>query len=244
MTLLKQIFIFLLLSCLCTVVYSAEEVDSITTDDLEVWDGGKVNYRQSPYQKIEQWQTNPRYDYDRDSGPGILDYIMSRIFNWLVSVTSDKSWGFYVALTIGGLLILFLLLKILNIPVSGFFVLSRNQEVSNWQFEDEGNEIASEKLEEMLKMYRENQAWRDAVRIMFLLYLRELHDRGSIAIRSFKTNYDYFREIDLQEEKENFQKRMQLFDYVWYGHAEITSSQFVQVEQIFADQNRKGGGNE
>jgi len=220
---------------------SAGTQDSVAVSQVSPWDEGAVNYRHPPYQQIEAWQSNPRYDYDRDQGPGFWNYLLSRGLSWLFSSVGDRSWVFYLFLAIGGLFILYVILRILDIPVAGLLVLSRPHEHSGLQFGDDEQDYSSEKLIEMFRMFRDNGAYREAVRMMFLLYLRELHERGLIVVRRFKTNYDYFREIDLPPEKEVFRKRMKLFDIVWYGHADISALQFKEVEKAFTNVMKRRG---
>jgi hypothetical protein len=214
------------------------ESDSLLVEENEVWDAGAIDYRQPPYEQIEQWKSMSRYHYDRDEGPGIFSYIFSRILLWLASLMGEGPWFFYVILIMGGLLVFYLLLRILDIPVSGLFVLSRHKTDSALSFADETHEYPIAKLQEMLKMFRTNHAWREAVRVMFLLYLRELQSSGEITIKPFKTNLEYFREISDFQEKEAFRKRKRLFDVVWYGHVDLNAEQFEQVEIVFA--NRAG----
>ncbi len=75
--------------------------------------------------------------------------------------------------------------------------------------------------------------------MMFLLYLRELDDKGEITIKPFKTNQEYYREISDSKIKEDFRKRKQLFDVVWYGHVDLDVNQFQQVETLFNSQQGK-----
>jgi len=232
----RDLFFFLFFIFLTVPIgLSAGTEDSLAVSRVSSWDQGSVNYRHPPYQQIEAWRSNPRYNYDRDAGPGFWNYLMSRVLQWFLSSVGGRSWVFYLFLGIGGLFVLYLIIKILGIPVSGLLVLSRPHESSGLQFREDEQDYSSEKLIEMFKMFRENGAYREAVRVLFLLYLKELHERGLVVVRRFKTNHDYFREIKLQPEKELFRKRMRLFDFVWYGHADISSHQFHHVEKAFVN---------
>ena len=229
---------FLLLFISCIVVQAIplkgqEVVDSASLAQVEAWDEGGVDYRQPPVEQIEQWKNSPRYVYDRDAGPGFWNFIFARVLNWLGSFMGERPWSFYVLLVIGGLLVLFLLLRLLDVPVAGLFVMSRHKGESQLRFVDEAHEYPTAKLKEMLAMFRNNKAWREALRMMFLIYLRELEARGEITIKPFKTNQEYYREIQDSQIKETFRKRKRLFDIVWYGHVELNGDQFGQVESLF-----------
>lgn len=238
---LKHLLLFLLFSFFLVPDFHLQaqsKSDSVLVEENEVWDAGVVNYRNPPYEQIEQWKSMPRYHYDRNESPGILSYLFSRVFQWLGSFMGERPWFFYIILILGGLLVFYLLLRILDVPVSGLFVLSRHQTDSPLSFGDEAHEYPTAKLQDMLSMFRANHAWREAVRVMFLLYLRELQTKGEITIRPFKTNLEYYREISDAQDKQMFRKRKRLFDVVWYGHVDLNAEQFAQVENVF--DNRAG----
>jgi len=214
------------------------ESDSVLVEENEVWDVGAVDYRKPPYEQIEQWKSMPRYHYDRSESPGILSYLFSRALLWIGSFMGERPWFFYVILVFGGLLVFYLLLRLLDVPVAGLLVLSRHKTDSPLSFADEAHEYPTAKLQEMLNMFRTNHAWREAVRVMFLLYLRNLQNKGEITIKPFKTNLEYYREISDVQEKDAFRKRKRLFDVVWYGHVDLNAEQFAQVETVFG--NRAG----
>jgi hypothetical protein len=87
----------------------------------------------------------------------------------------------------------------------------------------------------MLALYRNNKAYREAVRVLFLLYLQQLQARGLIRLRYFKTNDEYLQEIDNSAERSLFKKRMWLFNRVWYGQASLSQELFFNVEQAFGN---------
>ena len=237
----KYLLLFLLFSFFLVPdfhIQAQSESDSVLVEENQVWDAGVVDYRKPPYEQIKQWKSMSRYQYDRDKGPGILNYILSRLLLWLGSFMGESPLFFYVILILGGLLVFYLLLRLLDVPVSGLFVLSRHKTDSPLSFGDETHEYPIVKLQEMLKMFRTNHAWREAVRVMFLLYLRELQNKGEITIKPFKTNLEYYREISDAQDKEMFRKRKRLFDVVWYGHVDLNAEQFAQVENVF--DNRAG----
>lgn len=221
---------------------AAVQRDSVVPEKVSAWDEGPVNYRQPPYEQIEEWKSMKKYRYDRDEGPGLWDYLLSRILYWLVSQTSDKPWYFYVFLAFAAILILFLVLRLLDVPVTGLFIMSRHPHNTGLQYQDEAFDFSSEKLREMLEMFRSNGAYREAVRVLFLLYLRNLHDKGIITLKHFKTNHDYLREIESEKERRVFRKRMHFFDVVWYGHSDVNRDQFMEVEAAFQGAKQGGGG--
>jgi len=217
--------------------------DSISIDapkEIRVWDDGSVDLRSIPEEKMNDWLSNPRYKYDRDQGPGLWEYILMHLFGWLFLVADGRPWFFYLLLAIGGLLVIYLLLRFLDVPVSRLFMLSHPQETVTLQFGYEEQSISTEKLHEMLQLYRSNGVYREAVRVLFLLYLQELQKSSEIVLRNYKTNFDYFREIGDRKEKQKFKKCSHLFEVIWYGHIDISKQQYEQIESVFYQKTRGG----
>jgi hypothetical protein len=236
-------FVFLLILVFFksgTDVRAQADTLDIGPEQFFSWDQSRVEYRMPPREMIREWQNDPNYRYERDTdGPGIWNFLYTRFLHWLFSFTEGHSWGYYVILVLAGLLVLVALVRLLDVPFTGIFVMSRKGENSALLFHDEENDFSSSKLKDMLRMFRNNGAYREAVRVMFILYLKELDARGVITIKRFKTNHDYYREIQSPREKERIRKRKWLFDIVWYGHAVLSSVQFREIEQVFDNHGLK-----
>ncbi len=233
------IFLFFIVFFLPSLQGRAGEFVSVD-EQVVSWDEGKVNYRPPAYDQIEKWKNNPSFLYDRENKPvEFWNWLWNYILGWLASLTQSGNW-LVVALSLLSIGLLFLLLiRIFNVPVSGLFFLSRNREVSDLQFVEGPHGVSVQKLEEMLKLYRSNQAYRESVRVLFLLYLQDLQAQGLILLKTFKTNHEYLREITNEEQRALFRKRMGLFDYVWYGQAPVSREIYLKVEQAFGYPNGK-----
>ncbi|MGQ1890128.1 hypothetical protein ACT29H_06770 [Thermophagus sp. OGC60D27] len=232
----------ILLLFLTSFSAEGEPEDSLSISShsvVRVWDEGKVNVRSIPLEKINDWSKQSRYKYDRDQGPNFLEYILMHLVGWLILVADGRPWFFYLFLALGGLFVIFLLLRFLDVPFSRLFMLSRRQNTATLQFGIEDQKISAEKLHEMLRLYRSNGVYREAVRVLFLLYLQELQKRGEVVLRNYKTNLDYFREIGNRVEKEKFQKCSHLFEVIWYGHIDISGEQYEMIESSFKE--KRGG---
>ena len=71
--------------------------------------------------------------------------------------------------------------------------------------------------------------WRDAVRHMYLVFLRDLRDANLIDWRAEKTNRDYVREVSTSSFAEAFKGLVYDFERSWYGADETTSNDFERV---------------
>jgi hypothetical protein len=81
---------------------------------------------------------------------------------------------------------------------------------------------------------RENN-FRLAVRWYYLKQLNELNSKGLIQWQTYKTNIDYYKELKAQNHKNGFRNISGIYDYVWYGHYEISPVSFTQLESQFKE---------
>jgi len=215
---------------------STDTTDVISHSNKDVWDeGGKVVVRSFQQDKINAYKKNPRYRYDRDQGPGFWENLLLALLSWIFITPEGRPWFFYILLGLVGLGGIFMVLKFLDVPMSKLLVLTLPHDSVALQFGTDEQEISLEKLNEMLQLYRTNGAYREAVRVLFHLYLRGLQGRGEIIFRNYKTNVDYFHEIKDGRERERFQQLSHLFEAIWYGHLDVSENQYKKIESTFED---------
>jgi len=80
--------------------------------------------------------------------------------------------------------------------------------------------------------------YRLAVRFHFLNTLQRLSEKGSLSLAAEKTNYQYVNEIDAEKRKP-FSTLVLNYDYVWYGHIDISQEQYGQIANLFNGFNAK-----
>lgn len=206
-----------------------------TAEELPPWDENSlIEYRQPPYSEIESLRQDPRYDYDIE---GRRSGWFARLIMMLIDAFSrgmdGNPWFRYVLL--GLLLVAFVLfiLRLLNIPIVGFIEFAGKGRSTDLLFSSGDASSIDTDMEKMLEMYRGNGAYREAVRIMYLLTLRKLERRGAITLRDTKTNRDYVREISDLKLRRKFSSLVKIYDYVWFGSFDPDEELFGQIEADF-----------
>lgn len=207
-----------------------------TDGKVDPWDSNSaVQYREPPVETIEAYKANKDYNYDGNRQRlNLFERILQQLIEWFIQGMSSQSWLLYV---LGGAAIiglLFLVLKILNVPFTGLFSLSKGSSVTGLEMMHPAEGYSREELDKMLQLYRNNQAYREAVRILYLMYLKFLHHTGVVALRINKTNKEYCSEIKNELTRSAFRKLSRLYDYVWYGQFSIASQEYAQIEEAFA----------
>jgi hypothetical protein len=76
-------------------------------------------------------------------------------------------------------------------------------------------------FQQELLLMEEKQAYREAIRWIFLRYLSVLENNGYINWQPGKTNMDYFREIKNTELESDFYAFMKIYNLSWFGYHEL-----------------------
>lgn len=202
---------------------------------VEPWDSDSpVEYREPPADVIETYRNDKNFDYDRNQQKiSLLGRILQKIASWLVQGLAQQSWILYLFGGLGIILLLLLILRILDIPISGLFSFSRTSAVSPLDMVHPAEGMSQQELDKLFQMYRSNGAYREAVRVLYLIYLKTLHQRGIIRLKMNKTNRDYGREIKDELGQQSFRQLSKLYNYVWYGQFNVSHHEFYAIEREF-----------
>lgn len=205
------------------------------SSDSEPWDEyGQIEYREMPVDRIEAYKRNPDYLYDKDGErPGWLARFISMLIELLFQQVEQNNWFRYVLL---GMLVLafgFFILRLLNVPLVSFISFSRSDRGDEMP-EGIPADLSSDKaLEDVLALYRRNGAYREAVRVLYLMSLKRLDRKGVIRLREFKTNREYAREIKDVLLRDKFSALVRVYDYVWFGQFNPKEEQYKKIEREF-----------
>ncbi len=228
-TIKKRIFILLIF---WLMVFSSEAGDTLR---VEVWDTATpVEYRSPSFEEIESLRQDPRYDYDRGSDKQdlitrLLMWFFQHLYRGISEVTGIK----YVLLVAGFVVLFLLMLRLMNMPFMGVFSFFGSAKPTEFNLVHEVNELQGEELDKMFGLYRENKAYREAVRILYLMFLQKLFVKGIIKLRYYKTNREYASEIKDESLQHLFRRLSRMYEFVWYGHFEPDDTYFNEIETAF-----------
>ena len=96
-------------------------------------------------------------------------------------------------------------------------------------------EIRETDLERFLREAISKQQYKLAVRIYYLMILKELTLRNWIDWRKEKTNREYILEMSVRRGFENFPTVTRVFESAWYGENDITSDQYQKIVPPFQE---------
>jgi Domain of unknown function (DUF4129) len=98
-------------------------------------------------------------------------------------------------------------------------------------------------LDQWLKQALDNGNLKAAIRVYFLITLRNLQQAGLVKYQKDKTNRDYIFEMANKPHAEQFKKVTQTYEWVWYGDQEIDKEQFDVFQSTFVNINNQVTGN-
>lgn len=232
----KNIFLFFYLLLFFWVLTIAFPVEAASSSDKVVpWDSNSaVRYREPPKDAIDTYRQNRKYNYD-DVEPkyNFIEKYLIRLLDWLARDVIQQKWIVYL---FGGLIslgLLFFVLKFLKIPVSGLFSFSKSSSGNGLAAIHPAEELSSEELEDLFQLHKNEKAYREAIRVLYLIYLKNLHQRGVISLQVNKTNREYAYEIQEEASRMCFKRLSRLYDYVWYGQFNVATQEFLQIEKEF-----------
>jgi flagellar basal body-associated protein FliL len=75
--------------------------------------------------------------------------------------------------------------------------------------------------------------YKTAVRLLYLMLLRELHLKKHIEWKKDKTNRDFLREMRPHSSYDHFKKLTLAYEIVWYGDSAIREDQFLKIKHQF-----------
>lgn len=235
----RQQPIYTIAMLLFMMLLSGFSISAQPAEEAVVWDDhGFLEYREPAYERIEAFKNNPDYIYDRDGErPGWFSRLLSLLLNKLFQQVENSHWFRYVLLACLILAFTFFVLRLLNVPIVSFISFARSGK-GDELFEGAQADLSSDTaLENLLVLYRKNAAYREAVRVLYLIYLRKLDRKGVIRLREFKTNREYAREIGDEVLRDQFSSLVRVYDYVWFGQFSPGEEQFKKIELAFLSQN-------
>lgn len=89
-------------------------------------------------------------------------------------------------------------------------------------------------LERALRLALEQKNYKLAVRIYYLIIIRDMSSLKLIVWKRDKTNGEYVRELYSKPQYESFRDITLDFDKVWYGDEEVNHSQFEYLQGKFS----------
>jgi len=223
--------------CLVLLIYLPLGVTRADSPFQVQLDTVRIQRRSFERKILEEFKSNPDYQYGRPrQGLTLLQRVMIWIamtLSWLFQFLTQTVLGQIIFYGLCAGLILYVVLKVLNIDAKDLFFRTRPSGRIDFKLADKNiHELDFEKL---INDAIRRKAYRDGVRLLFLFSLKKLSDAHLIQWMPGKTNDEYMAEIQHHPAHLRLQELRYYFDYAWYGHFEINDRTFASVHQAFRE---------
>lgn len=137
-----------------------------------------------------------------------------------------------VVVTLVIIALVFLLWKIFG---NAKFLKNKKIKGGEFSFLDEAEDNLEESdLERFLREALEKKQYKIAVRIYYLMTIKELIQQNYIVWKKNKTNFEYLTEMRDRKEFDHFRSLTRAFEIVWYGDVEIQENEFSKLSPSFS----------
>lgn len=187
---------------------------------------------QNKYKKLyDKYEEDPLEEVNEDNQ--WLARFLRKLFSFipnlnLSAITTVVRFIIYGVL----ILVLFYFLKFFFYKdISWAFWKKKKNTIEQNEPEDEINHLTD--FEAMIRKSLNDGNKRMAVRYYYLWLLNKLDAHHIITMNPEKTNSDYLYEIKNANFKSSFAYLSYIYDYIWYGEAEVGDLDFIKVRDSF-----------
>jgi hypothetical protein len=201
------------------------------------YDSSEVSLRSFNTEKLQAYKNNSDFIYEADykAEQGLwerfLKWLLSKIFSGSsVSDIYTYLYNFFLYF-LTPLIVIFILWKLFGADKRFFMYASSKKNKMN--FEEVPENIHEINFDKLIQEAISKKQYRLAVRLSYLLLLKELTIKNLITWSPEKTNFEYLREIKENSIRDQFAHNSLMYEYVWYGDFEIDQDNFAKVKAGF-----------
>ncbi|MBG8555380.1 DUF4129 domain-containing protein [Hymenobacter guriensis] len=192
----------------------------------------RATYRPPDTERLRELRGQREFQYvDVRSEQSGWDLFWRRFWEWLGELLNTRGgrltwkYGIY-ALLVGALV--FVVLKLLQVDVTRAF--GRAPRTGLLAYDVANEDLETINFDAAIAEAERQENYRVAVRLGYLLALKQLADKGLIRLQPEKTNHDYLYELPEGTLPPAFRELTRQFEFVWYGeHDDLTASQYQQT---------------
>ncbi len=229
---------------MCLSLSGYAQTDSLSVVQQSSNNVVKIEVRKPSQSKIDKFSDDDNFKYEEEpiASPGFID----RFLTWLLykifgNINPDghsiKVFWNFIIIPLAVIIIIFAILKLLGIKVTGIFGRKASKVDLNFKIGDE--DVRGSEFDELLAKALADKNYRLAVRYLYLKTLQKLDELQLITWNPNKTNHSYINELSNKKLTSSFQEKVFLFELVWYGEYQIKEIEFDQIQQAFISFNQQ-----
>lgn len=212
----------------------------VASDSLKVDTSTQISPRN--FDNLNEVYTGEDYIYERtieSSGWWTrFKQWLSDFFKDLFNITNEgqASKATDIAIKIAGVIIFLLVIYFIFKAVinkEGTWVFGKSSDKSIIPVTDIENNIHATDFKKLIENAEKENNYRLAIRYYYLWLLKQLTQAEIIEYDVEKTNSDYQNEITQNQIKKEFAYTSYLYNYIWYGEFNVSSTEFNQAKHAF-----------
>lgn len=188
-------------------------------------------------ERIAAYKADPDLDYDRDlrREPSWWDRFKEWLARWLQGILGSRAAGFVMnnLLIILSAVVLIVVVSVLS--RHGLRSVFHGAARSTGQVTADPEDIREMNLHALIREAEAKGDLRRAIRLHYLLVLRALVDQGVLIWSPELTDRDYMVQIKDPGLRSRFAHAALIFQWVWYGHAEVDRERYEAIRRPFLE---------
>lgn len=187
--------------------------------------------------RIATLKADPALDYDRDLRR--LPSPWERFKDWLWELLKDflgnRAAGFVTENLLYVLVFVILIFAVVMLSNGGLRRIFHGAPRSLGEVATVTEDIREMDLGALIAEAEKNGDLRRAIRLHYLMVLRQLVDRNVLHWSPDHTDQDYMAQIKDAALRARFTHIVLVFQWVWYGHAEVDATRYAELRRPFVE---------
>lgn len=222
---LKKIIVFSLLLLATSFVFAQSANETYIEEEMTV--------RQLDKEKWEDLTKNVSFDkkIEQEKKVERKPTAAAPMFNGISKAAKAFMFGLAI------LCLVFVIIKLFvgNVALTNKKVQSTRPIV----LEEVEQNLHESDLDRYLRESLTNKNYRVAIRLYYLMIIKELSARNMIRWKLDKTNRDYLSEMSSHQTFPDFRNITRTFDKVWYGEFALEQKDFTEISPLFEQYIKK-----
>lgn len=185
--------------------------------------------------RLGQLRTENDYDSDLRRAPSMWDRFKQWVLAWLERLLGSRAGSFVVENLLYLICFLAIVLTIVVLSRHGLRRVFHGAPRSMGQVMAATEDIREMDLPALIAQAERGGDLRLAIRLHYLLVLRRLVDQGLLTWSPERTDRDYMAQLKDPGLRSRFAHAALIFQWVWYGHAEVDRSRYAEFRRPFVE---------
>lgn len=185
--------------------------------------------------ELERLRADPAFQYDRDlrRTPTFWERFKDWIMHLLRELLGTRAGSFVAEHLLYIMAVAILLAAVIILRRNGLRAVFHGAPRSTGEVTVVDEDIRSMDIRTLIAEAESAGDLRRAIRLHYLLVLRALVDQGVLTWSPDRTDRDYMAQIKDPGLRARFAQAALVFQWVWYGHAEVDRARYETIRRPF-----------